>query len=95
MKDNKSITTSSIFLAKMIEKLERTQINEYQSNQINTLWWYKKMAHDIQIVRAKENLKLSYGGPSQRSIRHQPKYSRFTPGPSMSLRPDVPSLVYN
>ena len=24
------------------------------------------MAHDSQIVRAKENLKLSYGGPSQR-----------------------------
>ena len=26
----------------------------------------KKMAHDSQIVRAKENLKLSYGGPNQR-----------------------------
>ena len=25
----------------------------------------KKRAHDSQIVRAKENLKLSYGGPSQ------------------------------
>ena len=24
------------------------------------------MAHDLQIGRAKENLKLSYGGPSQR-----------------------------
>ena len=24
----------------------------------------KKMAHDSQIVRAKENLKLSYGGPA-------------------------------
>ena len=24
------------------------------------------MAHDLQIVRAKENLKLSYGGPNQR-----------------------------
>ena len=26
----------------------------------------KKRAHDSQIVRAKEDLKLSYGGPSQR-----------------------------
>ena len=26
----------------------------------------KKMAHDSQIVRAKENLKLGHGGPSQR-----------------------------
>ena len=26
----------------------------------------KKKTHDSQIVRAKENLKLSYGGPSQR-----------------------------
>ena len=26
----------------------------------------KKMAHDSQIVRAKENLKFTYGGPSQR-----------------------------
>ena len=26
----------------------------------------KKMAHDSQIVRAKENLKLSHSGPSQR-----------------------------
>ena len=26
----------------------------------------KKRAHDSQIVRAKENLKLSYGGPNQR-----------------------------
>ena len=25
----------------------------------------KKKAHDSQIVRAKENLKLSYGGPGQ------------------------------
>ena len=26
----------------------------------------KRRAHDTQVVRAKENLKLSYGGPSQR-----------------------------
>ena len=26
---------------------------------------HKKGAHDPQIVRAKENIKLSYGGPSQ------------------------------
>ena len=37
-------------------------ITEKQSNQIITL----KMAHDSQTVRAKENLKLRYGGPSQR-----------------------------
>ena len=32
------------------------------------------MAHDLQIVRAKENLKLSYGGPSysQASGTNQP-----------------------
>ena len=36
----------------------------------------KKRAHDTQIVRAKENLKLSYGGPSQRKasgINHRIK----------------------
>ena len=27
-----------------------------------------KRAHDSQIVRAKENLKLSHGGPSQRQV---------------------------
>ena len=26
------------------------------------------MTHDSQIVRAKENLKLNYGGPSQRQV---------------------------
>ena len=26
----------------------------------------RKMAHDSQTVRTKENLRLSYGGPSQR-----------------------------
>ena len=37
------------------------------SNQINTPWWNKeKRAHDSQIVRAKENLKLSHGGSSYR-----------------------------
>ena len=33
----------------------------------------KTMAHETQIVRAKENQKLSQGGPRQRHrIRHQP-----------------------
>ena len=42
-------------------------ITEKQSNQVNTNYDdTKKRAHDSQIVRAKENLKLSYGGPSQR-----------------------------
>ena len=37
-------------------------ITEKQSNQINTL----TKAHDSQTVKAKENLKLRYSGPSQR-----------------------------
>ena len=37
-----------------------------QSNQINTHDDTKKRVHDSQIVRAIENLNLSYGGPSQR-----------------------------
>ena len=53
---------------------------EKHSNQINTLWYEtKKMTHDSHIVRAKENLKLSYGGPSQRQasgINQQIKASR-------------------
>ena len=36
-------------------------ITEKQSNYDYT----KKKAHDSQIVRAKDTLKLSYGGPSQ------------------------------
>ena len=41
----------------------------HQRETIKSLTHYddsKKRAHDSQIVRAKENLKLSYGGPSQR-----------------------------
>ena len=37
--------------------------------QRNNLTYYddtKKMAHDSQVVRANENLKLNHGGPSQR-----------------------------
>ena len=41
-------------------------IIEKQSNQITHFDDTKKRAHDSQIVRAEENLKLSYGGPSQR-----------------------------
>ena len=41
-------------------------IIEKQSNQINRYDDTKKRAHDSQVVRAKENLKLSDGGPSQR-----------------------------
>ena len=40
-------------------------ITEKRSHQINTLWWNKEKAHGSQIVKPKENLKLSYGGPSQ------------------------------
>ena len=39
---------------------------EKQSNQITHYEEAKIRAHDSQIVRIKENLKLSYGGPSQR-----------------------------
>ena len=48
-------------------------ITEKQSNQINTQWWNK---NDLQIVRAKENHKLSYDGPSQRQAldTNQPTY---------------------
>ena len=40
-------------------------ITEKQSNQINTDETNER-AHDSQIVRAKENLKLSHSGPGQR-----------------------------
>ena len=41
---------------------------EIKSNQIKHYYETKKRAHDSQIVRVKENLKLSYGGPSQRQF---------------------------
>ena len=42
-------------------------IIEKQTNQINTLHYAtKKIAHDSQVVRAKENLKWSHGVPSYR-----------------------------
>ena len=41
-------------------------ITEKQSNQINSYDDTKKRAYGSQIVRAKENLQLSYGGSSQR-----------------------------
>ena len=37
-----------------------------QSNKITHYDETKKRTHDWQIVRAKENLKLNHGGPSQR-----------------------------
>ena len=40
-------------------------ITEKQSDQ-TMMKCSKKMVHDSQIVRAKENLKLRHGGPSQR-----------------------------
>ena len=44
------------------------QVLPQRNNQIKLTHYddTKKLAHDTQIVRAKENLKLSYGGPSQR-----------------------------
>ena len=38
-----------------------TEKQSYQTHYYDT----KKRAHDSQIVRAKANLELSYGGPSQ------------------------------
>ena len=40
---------------------------EIQFNQINILYdESKKKAHDTRIVRDKENIKFSHGGPNQR-----------------------------
>ena len=41
-------------------------IIEKHSNQITHHDETKKLAHDSQIVRAKENLKMSHGGSSYR-----------------------------
>ena len=41
-------------------------ITEKHSNKKTQNDETKKRAHDSQIVRSKENLKLIYGGPSQR-----------------------------
>ena len=43
-------------------------IMEKPSNQFNNHHETKKRAHDSQIVRAKENLKLSHGGSSYRYV---------------------------
>ena len=44
-------------------------ITEKQSNQIITHYDdTKERAHDSQRVKAKENIQLSYGGPSQRQV---------------------------
>ena len=48
-----------------------------------------KMAPNSQIVRAKENLKLSQGGPSQRQASYTMD-ERYTLGPSLNLRPEPP-----
>ena len=52
------------------------------------------MAHDSQIiVRAKEKLKLSNAGPFQsQASSTKPQAHSFTPGPSLSLRPDPPAI---
>ena len=49
----------------------------------------KKRAHDPQIVGANKNLKLSYGGPSQRHVLGTNKLIKaLQTGPSLSLRPE-------
>ena len=69
-------------------------ITEKQSNQINTLLCKKKRAHESQIVRAKDNLKVSHARPYKRqALVIKPTDERFTPGPSLSLRPYLPSVT--
>ena len=43
-------------------------VSSQRNNQIKLTYYNdtKIMVHDSQIVRIKENLKISYGGPSQR-----------------------------
>ena len=55
----------------------------------------KKMAHDSQMDRAKETLKLNHDEPSQTNW-HQATIHRlnFMSGPSLSLRPDPSSYNY-
>ena len=50
----------------------------------------EKSAHNSQIVRAEENVKLSHSGPA--SAKYQaPTIYFFTSEPSLSLRRDPPS----
>ena len=52
----------------------------------------QKMAQVSQIVRAKENLIVSYGGPSQRQTSDSNQRIYTLPsGPSLSLSPYPPS----
>ena len=46
----------------------------------------EKWVHDSQVVRAKENLKFSYAGPT--NDKH---HLSFPSGTSLGLRPDPPS----
>ena len=48
-----------------------------------------KMAPNSQTVRAKEKLKLSQGGPSQRQASYAMD-ERYMLGPSLNLRPEPP-----
>ena len=60
-------------------------IMEKHSNQINHHDETKKRAHDSQIVRAKENLKLSHGGSSYiKASGTNPPIKDFTSEPSKS-----------
>ena len=61
-----------------------------QRNNLTKLTHYdgtKKRAYDSQIVRPKENLKLSHGGRSQ----VQSPDESFRSGSSLSMMPDPPS----
>ena len=50
----------------------------------------KKRAQYSQIVRAKENLELNHGRPSQKAgIRQQPTDQSLMPGLPLSLRSEV------
>ena len=51
----------------------------------------RKRAHDSQTVRAKENLNLNYGRPSQRQASGTNQRIKALSRASLSLRPDPPS----
>ena len=57
-------TKSSPWILLLLKHKNNLAPTEKQINQINTLWWNKEKGS--LTVRAKENLKLNHGVPSQR-----------------------------
>ena len=69
--------------------MEANNFREKQSIKLAHYGETKKIAHDTQIARAKENHNLITVGP----IRRTAPGEGFTSGPSLSLRPVPPSLI--